>query len=273
MAAHVRRLCAEIGSRLSDVSVERFLELRNIRERRFLPDLHCDGYIEPRGDCFAEGFRMMVRHAPDTRMCFTVAHELCHTYFYELVPEIKFSPHDVDNREEQLCNYGAVCLLMPEDEVCSRAEFLPIGISSLEDIACAYAVSLDTAVLRLRSLKLWNCEFFAWRRMTTGECVMDRLYGYERAEWRWANEELLQPLWSDEEGTIKTGRTFVEFDIPHAHPAAKPVFYQAKRRGNVIVALWRARPFPQAQLPLLGNAPARRRRRRAENVSGGRKLS
>jgi Zn-dependent peptidase ImmA (M78 family) len=30
---------------------------------------------------------------PTVRQRFTIAHEICHTFFYEIVPELKFKPH------------------------------------------------------------------------------------------------------------------------------------------------------------------------------------
>ena len=62
---------------------------------------------------------------------------------------------------------------------------------------------------------------------------------------------MLRTLWAADEGATKAGRTVVEYDLPNAYPAAKPVFYQARRRGEVIIALWSSRPFPQPSLPLL----------------------
>jgi hypothetical protein len=252
VAEYVSHLRESVGTPLTSASIGQYLEVRNVKERQAVSALPCDGYIEPRGSDFADGFRIVLKKGvPETRMCFTVAHEICHTFFYESVPEIKFSPHEVDEQEEALCNYGAACLLMPAEEVISRAKNLPRGISSLVEIANTYGVSLDTAVLRLRSLKIWNCEFSAWRRMGAGEFAMNRFYGYQAEEWRWTDEEMLRTLWAADEGATKAGRTVVEYDLPNAYPAAKPVFYQARRRGEVIIALWSSRPFPQPSLPLL----------------------
>ena len=49
----------------------------------------------------------------EKRMRFTIAHELCHTYFYELVPELKFCDHGPNDEEEAICNQGAAALLIP----------------------------------------------------------------------------------------------------------------------------------------------------------------
>jgi len=74
-----------------------------------------DGSLEPLGKGFDQGFKLTLNaRSPKNRVRFTQAHELCHTFFYQYVPEIKFRPHLEDPGEEQLCNFGAAELLMPE---------------------------------------------------------------------------------------------------------------------------------------------------------------
>jgi hypothetical protein len=80
-------------------------------ETEVVPDLPCDGLIEPIGTTYSAGFRMRLKkNAADVRLRFTIAHELCHTFFYELVPEFKFVAHESDDSEERLCNWGAASL-------------------------------------------------------------------------------------------------------------------------------------------------------------------
>jgi Zn-dependent peptidase ImmA (M78 family) len=53
-------------------------------------ELNCDGLIEPLGKTFADGFRIKLnKTTPPVRSRFTLVHEICHTFFYQLVPEIK----------------------------------------------------------------------------------------------------------------------------------------------------------------------------------------
>ena len=69
---------------------EQFLKLRKVQ---LVPsnNLRCDGYIQPQGRSSSEGFTMLVnKKLPQSRIRFTIAHEICHTIFYEIVPELKF---------------------------------------------------------------------------------------------------------------------------------------------------------------------------------------
>jgi len=72
----------------------------------------------------------------------TIAHEACHTFFYELVPELKFIPHERDEDEERLCNWGAAALLMPASSLRRRMKNVAVNLESLDAIAAEYAVSL-----------------------------------------------------------------------------------------------------------------------------------
>src|ERR1700722_18839294 len=84
-----------------------FLARRLVFQSEFVSDLPSDGYIEPVGSSFNEGFRMVLKKgSTQVRTRFTIAHELCHTFFYEIVPELKFGSVEVDPEEERLCNLG-----------------------------------------------------------------------------------------------------------------------------------------------------------------------
>ena len=241
----VERLRKECAS-ASALSLERYFPARNIFEKRIDPVITCDGYIEPIGEEFAQGFRLVLNgNGPSTRQRFTIAHEICHTFFYELVPDLKFRPHQTDACEEALCNQGAAALLMPGEDVVAQAKPRDVSLATLEDLARRYEVSLETAFLRLRDLRLWDCEMSVWHRMVSGEFVVDRIHGWLKADWRWADSSVPARAWLGKSPI--TGHSFVYCEASNGYSTAKPVYYQIKRRGESLVALWGRRRLGHAK--------------------------
>jgi len=112
-----------------------------------------------REDTFRDGFRVRLKLGmSDVRARFTLAHEACHTFFYQLVPEIKFFPHDRDSEKERLCNFGAAGFLVPASPLRRQVRTLPRCLESLELLASNYGVSPLTMALRLRGLGYWQCQ-------------------------------------------------------------------------------------------------------------------
>jgi hypothetical protein len=234
----IERLRCDVGA-ASALSLDRHLEARNVKERRSDAGIGCDGYIEPKGTCFADGFHLVVNDRVSlARQRFTTAHEICHTFFYEAAPEIKFRPHDTDSFEEALCNQGAAALLMPTDDVLSQVKSKDVSLDTLDDLSQRYAVSMEAAFLRLRALRLWNCEMTVWHRMTTGEFILDRIHGWLKLDWRWVDSSIPDKAWARPNGAPVSGRSFVYFERPDGYSAAEPMYYQTRRRGNSLVAIW-----------------------------------
>ncbi len=182
----------------SALSLDRYLEFRNIIEKRLSCDIGCDGYIEPMGVNFADGFRLVLNEAsPAVRQRFTIAHEICHTFFYEIVPDLKFKPHATDSFEEALCNHGAAVLLMPAEDVRAHVSIRDVSLATLEELSQRYSVSIEAAFLRVRGLRLWNCEMTVWHRMISGEFVVDRLHGSPKVDWRWVDGSIPSRLVSE----------------------------------------------------------------------------
>jgi IrrE N-terminal-like domain len=79
----VERLRCDAGV-ASSLSLDRYLKARKVLEKHADAGIGCDGYIEPIGASFNHGFRLVVNDAaPMVRQRFTMAHEICHTFFYE----------------------------------------------------------------------------------------------------------------------------------------------------------------------------------------------
>jgi hypothetical protein len=231
--------------------LDHFLVKRRVLRTEFVTGLNSDGCIEPIGLSFRDGFRMMLkRGAPQTRTRFTIAHELCHTFLYEIVPELKFGSQEVDEAEERLCNLGAAELLIPARSVRAEAKTLNMSIDSLEKLAAMYVVSSETMLLRLRSLKLWNCELSFWRRMVNGNFSMDRMIGGRKLAWVWADQAPLKTAWNTSSRIV--GRTYLELRDSDGALQLRPVYYQLLRRGEALISLWSAKLIEQEResLPL-----------------------
>jgi hypothetical protein len=172
-----------------------------------------------------------------TRRNFTVAHELCHTFFYEYVPEMKFVPHRTDDAEEALCNYGAGELLMPGPAVARGAKGLPVCLDSLQTLAAQFGVSAETMLVRLRVLRLWGAELSSWTLMMNGTFSMERITGGRRdIEWIWSEESLLAEVWRS--GRSIAGTTVVEGRDGRGGRYPRELAYEIERRKDRLVVLW-----------------------------------
>jgi hypothetical protein len=241
------RLAAEAAGNL-----DALLPIRNIdRDVALAEDLPCDGLIEPKGGTYKDGFKMRLRRGQaERRLRFTKAHEICHTFFYELAPELKFRPHRNDPVEEQLCNIGAAELLMPLVSVTTEACSMPVSIESLMVLARRFDVSASAMLVRLRQARLWHCELAYWHRMLDGSFVLDRKTGGRKANWQ-IDSSILQTVWDNHAGKMQSGITFIYFE-QGGLSAAERVYYQAKRHGPSVVTLLCKRKFPERQeVPLL----------------------
>jgi Zn-dependent peptidase ImmA (M78 family) len=226
------------------------LTKRRILETKIVRGLSSDGYIEPIGCTFDDGFRIVVRGgSAETRSRFTIAHELCHTFFYEIVPELKFGCQETDPEEERLCNLGASELLIPAKSLKIRTKKYRVSVTALEDLARMYIVSPAAMLLRLRSLRLWDCELSFWRPTQRG-FLLDRMIGGRRANWVWPDDAALRRAW--ESNRTVSGRTYVELRDSGGGLQLRSVSFQVVKRCNSVMALWSAKPFESEprRLPL-----------------------
>jgi len=217
--------------------LEPFLASRNIRDLTTDDSLKADGALVPLGADFGAGFRMVLRRdLPEARINFTVAHEICHTFFYERVPEIKFAAHPVDPEEERLCNSGAEELLMPAIDVKRRAKDTSMSLGALQVLAEHYTVSLPAMLIRLRNLALWKGELVLWHEMTNGTFAVKRLWGGRMREWRWLDEGIPRAALHAPPEKIQSGNSFWVVDTPTGR-RFKPVMYHVTRHRGEVLAL------------------------------------
>jgi len=218
------------------VDLDPFFVTRNIAKFESVTDLSCDGFLQPCGTAFADGFQLVVKAGISAaRSRFTVAHELCHTYFYEVVPELKFCTHETDLDEERLCNVGAAEILMPPNHLKKQARSLGVSLDTITALAGLYRVSSEAMFLRLRALKLCDSEFSVWHRMAGGGFVLHRLLGGRRVEWAWPDDSLLSKAWTS--GYTLSGRTYLENRDAHGHLQLRPVSYELLRKRDSLIAL------------------------------------
>ena len=232
--------------------LEKLRQKRGVAEVVYLDNLRCDGFLEPRGRSFSDGFRVFINPSlPAVRRNFTLAHELCHTFFYEYVPEIKFTPHETDRSEESLCNLGAGEILMPSAALTRRAKALPTCLRSLEELAVLYEVSTDAMLTRLRVLKLWGAELSYWTLLMNGRFAVERVTAVRNnIEWRWVEENIPAKAW--ETGQTLSGITAIEGKDHAGRRYVRELSFEMQRRSNRLVVLWGPSVKPSSSsLPLL----------------------
>jgi IrrE N-terminal-like domain len=218
-------------------SLEPLLASRNIRDVVIDDDLKADGALVPLGEDFAAGFRMVLRRdLPERRINFTVAHEICHTFFYERVPEIKFASHAVDQEEERLCNCGAEEILMPALDVRRCAKNEPVSLDVLQMMATRYRVSIAAMLIRLRRLGLWRAELFLWHEMINGTFAVMRAWGGRPVDWEWTEPEIPRRVLSAPADSVISGSTVWLVGTPKCR-RSKVLSFQAKRHGNGVLVL------------------------------------
>jgi len=239
MLSYVGTLQQKLGKRRRRVPIEQCLAPRNVRAVTCTANNLLDGFIEPIGSKYSDGFRVHLNaSSPQPRRKFTLAHEICHTFFYEAVPEVKFLQHDVDPLEERLCNVGAAELLIPETHVRRFAQQFPVGLKALESIALEYGVSMECALIRLVTLKLWNAQLSVWKRSATEDDACISRYGLHRnRDWSWKESRVLRDAWAVSECDYKYGRTFIEH-LDGESRWVLPVYYESQRRGDFLTVLW-----------------------------------
>jgi hypothetical protein len=236
--------------------LESALRDRNIQHVEFAHNLSSEGSLEPVGPEFRHGFVMRLRkNAADVRIRFTMAHELCHTFFYELVPEIKFAPHETDDEEERLCNLGAASFLLPASVLRRRVKPLLPHLKTLELLAAEFRVSIPTMMLRLRELGLWQCEVSLWHRMSDGRFVLNGLYGGRRLSYQWQDASILENAWNSNKSAC--GHSFLFCEDQRGERRYRPISYEIRRHADGMIALWGkgvGRSAGRKMLPLLDSA-------------------
>lgn len=239
----------------SDERMRFYLHARQVVSTTIVDALGADGALEPIGSRYVHGFNILLsRQLGHTRLRFTLAHEICHTFFYEFVPEIKFAPHATDEAEERLCNFGAAELLMPARAIGRFANDRPVCMQSLRELAEEFSVSLSAMFIRLRSLQLWDCVLSEWQRMINGTFVLSNFYGGPRRPWVWEDPSILDNAWRSYRPS--SGTTFFHYEAEDGGRYYVPLRFQAQRFGDRLFALWGKKLETPPETPsLFANKP------------------
>lgn len=245
MSALVSRLRSRYrGDGVLDDRMRFYLRSRKIVSVRMVKELDYAAALEPIGDRYAQGFNVLLKQqSSHVRLRFSLAHEICHTFFYEHVPEIKYFLPEIDAIEEHLCDFGAAELLMPSFAVKKLAAQQPVCIESLRTLAEQFAVSVAAMFLRLRFFRLWSCVFSEWQRMLSGRFELANIYGGRRLPWEWDDPSILAQAWESHSSSF--GDTVLRYEIEEGRPFYSPAKFQVQRVGNRIFAIW----GPQIERP------------------------
>jgi Zn-dependent peptidase ImmA (M78 family) len=111
---------------------------------------------------------------PRARQRFSIAHEIAHTFFIEVMPELGLPKRDTGirlhseyNYFEHLCDIGAAELLMPGELFRRAAAEVAPGLTGILELANRFQASLNATARRLTALNLWSC-MIVWSRFNEG---------------------------------------------------------------------------------------------------------
>ena len=262
MSHCVARLREQVGRTGPIDDLAPYRQKRNVHAEQRIENEGCDGWLRPKGGTYSSGFVLGVRgDVAMVRQRFTIAHELCHTFFYEYVPDLKFEPHATDPQEETLCDRGAACLLIPEETLRTDAQGRSVSVTSLDDLSRMYGVSRKAMFLRLRDLGLWKCELAVWQPTVSGKFMLEGVLGGRRGlEWSWVVDDIPGNVW---EGRPEKGQTWIHFKDETGSWTARRVYFDARRLESRIFTLWSNWRLPVADCgPLLSGVGGMRTKKR-----------
>jgi hypothetical protein len=179
----------ELQQLVPPISVNRLAGFRNVA-RISERDLNCDGLISrtSTGHYLVE----VNRDHAEARRRFTVAHEIAHTFFFDVEepPRNRVEDGNLDavngfDPEEMLCNWAAAEMLMPQRQFHAMVRGLGLGSASLIQLSRNFNVSLHAAARRL----LQNCGLrlviAEWEYSRNNDCYISNwvVASFRRLGW------------------------------------------------------------------------------------------
>jgi Zn-dependent peptidase ImmA (M78 family) len=234
-------------SRVSQRDIFDLFAKRNIKDCVYVRDVPYEACLEPLGSSFDEGFRIALNRSRSyERQRFSLLHELCHTFFYEVVPELRFKPSGTDDAEEYLCNFGASNLLVPADDLKRRSHNKGTCFTTLHELCAYYEVSQQVLLYRLKAVGRWkDVALSSWRLSDDGRFLMSGILGRSRdMSWTW--HDLGNTLWQAWETGLASGRTVVICTAKQGLTGSDPVYFEVVKRGETLYALWSRNPLRRA---------------------------
>ncbi len=124
-----------------------------IESPRSVPGLPVAGRLVPLEDgATAENFLIEVSaEISSSRMRFTLAHEIAHTFFRRGLPLSELSL-DIDPLEEALCNFAAAEILVPRQELLTILAGAVPNINDLNLVRDRFQVSLDIVLIQVSKI-------------------------------------------------------------------------------------------------------------------------
>lgn len=136
--------------------------------------------IEPDGLMFeleAGHFAIQLnKNSPENRKRFTLAHELGHTFFYEVRRSLPRAEELCDTEsklvlgdpeEERLCNVAAREILMPQPQFSALIEQLGYCSRAVLSLAATFGTSVRSAAIRLVELCPYRVMVCEWQKNST----------------------------------------------------------------------------------------------------------
>jgi hypothetical protein len=93
--------------------------------------------------------------------------------------------------------------------------------------------------------------------MMNGRFALERIRGARPVNWRWVDETLINRAWEDPGRRPVTGRTAVDFQDANGNEFAQIVYFEMKRLGESVVALWSRRKLEKPEAPLFRSPSGR----------------
>ncbi len=157
----VRNLLQDCGQKHPPINLEPLWAARRVVEVRE-EEIEDDGLLTS----VPSGFRITLRPSHPRRRRLTLAHEISHTFFYDIStsPPTALYNHLMSRPwvEEDLCRQMGREMLMPSvqfTEFAHEQNLLTPSFDSLIELANGFDVAIQPAVKRIQDLNLWDALF------------------------------------------------------------------------------------------------------------------
>ena len=144
---------------------------------------------------------------PLVRQNFACAHEIGHTFFYDLSGPRPWRPYESMSSywaEEDLCYQFAEEMLMPSSEITRIGDKMPPSLASFQSLLTTFQVSVEALARRIKRLSLWQCILIVMvasegKKNLLGRRVIYKYLDYKSCIINW--DALLPEVWTLDELT------------------------------------------------------------------------
>lgn len=143
-----------------------------------------DGMLIP----VAGGFILKLNsQRPLVRRNFACAHEIGHTFFYDLSGQRPWRPYESMSSywaEEDLCYQFAEEMLMPSSEITRIGGRIPPSLANFQKLLTTFQVSVEALARRIRRLSLWQCILIVMATSEGKENLLRRKVIYKHTDYK-----------------------------------------------------------------------------------------